>query len=68
MIVTATGISIGVIGLGLAGWALWKVSEAQIDGPAEQVGPYVLPFVAGMAIAIVGAFVLLGQLSWRLLL
>lgn len=61
------GIALAAAGLAVAIWALWKVSGLQLDGPAEQAGPYVVPFAAGMAIAIVGAFVLVGQLFWRLI-
>lgn len=61
------GLGFVVIGAAVAVWSLWKVSGLALDGPAEQAGPYVLPFVVGMAIAIVGGFVLVGQWIWRLI-
>jgi hypothetical protein len=61
------GLGFVLIGAAVAVWALWKVSALAIDGPAEHAGPYIFPFVIGMAIAIVGGFVLVGQLLWRLI-
>jgi hypothetical protein len=61
------GIAFVLAGAAVIAWSLWKISTAVPDGPAEQIGPYVYPFVVGAAIAILGGFVLLGYLIVRLL-
>jgi hypothetical protein len=52
--VILVGLGFVVIGAGIAAAALWRCEE-----PVEL-------FVTGAAIAIVGGFVLVGQLFWRL--
>lgn len=61
------GTALLLIGAAIAGWALWRVSKLDVGGPACAAGPYVQPFTYGCAIALTGAFFLIGFL-WRLAL